>query len=512
MIDPTPDAAPPTRVADVVGVADSMLRSALELAVVLAAEGQKIRPPLVVPAGLKPYFKSHRLDSAGLRAVRRVIAADHEFRERLALIDMSELVDELGTVWLRRPDGWEATVQQLVAAAQQRAADETAAAALRKSEKRREAAEVVSARAQAELLGRHDALAREISRREKAEDAERAATRRAEALRDDVVGLQRENERLRNQVAEASMRADRSAAETEMITAQLLDVERVRDALLSRRHDSDVRQAALAEAPPAIALPDPDEVAREASAAAATAASAAELADARARNDAAAAVLHTAATANRDLAEALSAAHDALTSSTTNRLTPPRRTSLADSHEKNSPPNAARAPAAGLGDVRPLRRGPHRRQPIPIPGGLHGDSHAAAEHLLRTPDVCVIVDGYNVAKQAWPQLDLIDQRECCIVLLEDMSRRIGTDIRVIFDGAEVIGASSPRRRLVRVQFSPPGVSADDVIRGAVRSMPLQVPAVVVTNDRAIVSDVRAVGANVISTDTLLAVAGRSPSR
>ena len=152
-----------------------------------------------------------------------------------------------------------------------------------------------------------------------------------------------------------------------------------------------------------------------------------------------------------------------------------------------------------------------KRIPIAIPGGIYGDSVAGATHLLRTPRVLVIVDGYNVAKLGWPNVELVRQRECCIELLEDLGRRFGSDIRVIFDGADVIGASSGRR-LIRVQYSPAGVIADDVIRSEVAALPLTTPVVVVTNDQAIRSDVRSVGVNIVSSDMLLAIGGRAVGR
>ena len=62
--------------------------------------------------------------------------------------------------------------------------------------------------------------------------------------------------------------------------------------------------------------------------------------------------------------------------------------------------------------------------------------------------------------------------------------------------------------MIRVQFSPAGVIADDVIRAEVAALPSKTPVVVVTNDQAIVTDVRNAGANVLSSDTLLALGGR----
>ena len=117
-----------------------------------------------------------------------------------------------------------------------------------------------------------------------------------------------------------------------------------------------------------------------------------------------------------------------------------------------------------------------------LPGGVMGSSQAAAEFLLRS-GASVLVDGYNVAKQAWPNLDLAGQRVVLLDAVENLVRRHGSDITVVFDGADVVGASADGRRIVRVVFSPDGVIADDVIRDEVRRLPATRHVVVVTNDR-----------------------------
>jgi predicted RNA-binding protein with PIN domain len=136
-----------------------------------------------------------------------------------------------------------------------------------------------------------------------------------------------------------------------------------------------------------------------------------------------------------------------------------------------------------------------------MPGGVLGSSAAAGEFLLRS-GASVLVDGYNVAKQAWPGLDLAGQRVVLLDAIENLVRRFGSDITVVFDGADVVGASADGRRIVRVVFSPDGVLADDVIRDEVRRLPPTRPVVVVTNDREIVTDTRALGANTMSSDQL----------
>ena len=120
----------------------------------------------------------------------------------------------------------------------------------------------------------------------------------------------------------------------------------------------------------------------------------------------------------------------------------------------------------------------------------------------------MIVDGYNVAKLGWPELELAVQRRVLLDAVENLARRLGCDITVVFDGAGVVGAASDQRRLTRVVFSPEGVIADDVIRAEVARLPATRHVVVVTNDAEIVRDVRAKGANTVSSDRFLVQARR----
>jgi predicted RNA-binding protein with PIN domain len=144
------------------------------------------------------------------------------------------------------------------------------------------------------------------------------------------------------------------------------------------------------------------------------------------------------------------------------------------------------------------------RQPLRLPGGVIASSAEAAEFLLRS-DAAVLVDGYNVAKLAWPTRSLQAQRNQLLDAVENLARRFGSDLTVVFDGATVVGAHAARRRLVRVVWSPEGVIADDVIRDEVRRLPTTRAVVVVTNDAEIVADVKALGANVVPSNALIAV-------
>ncbi|TVR25334.1 MAG: hypothetical protein EA389_09225 [Ilumatobacter sp.] len=147
------------------------------------------------------------------------------------------------------------------------------------------------------------------------------------------------------------------------------------------------------------------------------------------------------------------------------------------------------------------------RRALSLPGGVVGDSDAATEHLLRS-GASVLVDGYNVSMLGWPDLPIGEQRRVLLDALENVGRRFGADIAVVFDGAGIAGTAADQRRLVRVVFSAEGVTADDVIRAEVARLPAARPVVVVTDDAEIVRDVRAMGANTVASGRFLATARR----
>ena len=395
---------------------DKALRSALEFAIGIAAAGAKLRPPLPFPPTLKPFLRFQKLPPSALAKVRAVVEADAEFLGRLAMVATSELVDEVGMLWLTRPEGWQHTASELAMAGEPQPLDD--AGELRREQRRREAAESAAARARVEALSAREQLA----------SAQAAAA-----------------------VAEAE--AQRLATELAAVRTQLAQMERAMQkraagATEATRHAGTVGTE-LAEAR-------------------------AELAAAIVARDAALADRAGAHGAAADIERVRVLLHEAL--------------------------------AATRGPLPATRR--RQRKPIAVPGGLYGNSAAAAEHLLRTPDVVVLIDGYNVAKLGWPGLSLERQRTLCIEAAENVARRWGTMLHVVFDGTTVEGARATVRRLVRVSFSPEGVIADDVLRAEVAALDLDRAVVVVTNDQAIVADVRAAGANVLSSDAFLAVARR----
>lgn len=398
------------------GLSDRSVHSALEFAVGIAAAGAKLRPPLPFPQELKPFLRFHKLPPTALAKVRAAVESDREFLQRLGMVATRELVDEVGMLWLTRPDGWQEQAVALADGNSPQPLDD--AGELRREQRRREAAEAAAARSRLELVSAREQLAA-------AQAAAAAAATEAQRLTTELAAARVQLQQMERAVKKRAAGAEAATEKTGSVEAEL-------------------------------------SAAREALAAAVIA------------RDAALA----------DRAEPHGGAFDV------ERLRALLHEALA----------ATRGPAASG------RR--RQRKPIAVPGGVYGNSEAAAEHLLRTLDVVVLIDGYNVAKLGWPGLSLEQQRERCIEAAENVARRWGTLLHVIFDGANVVGARAGGRRLVRVSYSPEGVIADDVLRAEVAALDLDRHVVVVTNDQAVVADIRAAGANSLSSDAFLAVARR----
>ncbi len=433
---------------------DEAVRSALDFAFHVARARAGQRDDAEIPAEVRPLLRFTKLPATARSRVREAIEADERFREQLATMvgelagDEAQPVDEIGLLWLRRPEGWAAEARRL-ADARAEAGEGEPALTPRRAERRRQAAEAAAEAARAEITKLRQQAERDRQRLADAQEAEREARRAAQTLTDELAAARAAARHAadREQAARAAL-SDAEAAR-DAAAARGAEAERIRDAVLAERAHSNGARHDVAAPADAGAL----------------------------------AALESAARSARELAEALAAA-----------------TTAAASRAAATPRPADPAPAPRQ------RRRRVARQPLALPGAALGDAAAAAEYLFRAAGVLVVVDGYNVAKLGWPQLSLEDQRELCIRALEDVARRWATDVLVVFDGADVPGASAGRR-LVAVRFSPPGVTADDVIREEVARLPASRPVVVVTNDGAIVESVRRDGANVVSSDALLTAAG-----
>jgi len=129
------------------------------------------------------------------------------------------------------------------------------------------------------------------------------------------------------------------------------------------------------------------------------------------------------------------------------------------------------------------------------------------EGYLAMPRARLIIDGYNVTKQAWPTSALDAQRIRLLQAVAPLVARTGAETTVVFDAAAVPSAAARHvtaaPRGVRVVFSPPGVIADDVIRDLVEAEPAGRVLLVVSDDQAVAHDVALSGGRPVPTSLLL---------
>ena len=439
---------------------DRLLRPGLELALDVARGGLVADPPVLPPSGLQRVLTFARPSGGAWATVRRVVDADDAFRTRVADAADPDAVGRAPWLWLTRPEGWEAELAAL-------AIDDERAAP-------------------ADPAGEVTALRRRLA------GAEQAARRHEERAVDARAAIDDLRTRLADQqprLAELEQRVTELANDLEVATSERRDA--IRNLKAAEADVADGRRRLRGE----------EKARREAEAALAELRQAVDRADEAADElpppapgpvekpgpdlDALRTAVREAGAAAAALGRALDAAAGAL---------PPADV---------VPAADVGAPAPSGSPPRPPRR-PARR-PTRLPGGVFEESVAAADHLLRLPEVIVVVDGYNVAKTAWTDVSLEEERRRLVQLLEQAHARTRAEFLVVFDGVGVAGAppGQARSRTVRVRFSPAGVSADDVVRGLVDELPLDRPVVVVSSDREVIDGARARGANVIGSGQLL---------
>ncbi|MGI8663718.1 MAG: NYN domain-containing protein [Acidimicrobiales bacterium] len=419
----------------------------------MARAGEAAAPPQPAPPILRRYLRFARLPAPALDIARRALEDDPAFRERVAAALTQAEVGEAGWLWLSRPDGWEERVAALRQAAQDRARSEREDSIEQNAQRRLVHAEDRARRSEALVA----ALERELAATRADLADERAARQAVEREADAIVAEARE---LLEQRQAAVRRL--KAAEAEL-AAKRGDLKQLRLELRAR----DVELDELRTPAPATTVQRPDTPERDAALSAA---------------------VGRAASAAEQLSSALTQA-SSLLAPTASPPSPQRR-------------RAPDAPTTG--------RHAARRSPAALPPGVLDDGPEAAEHLLRAPTSMLVVDGYNISMAIWGSHPIAMQRARLVDALAELHDRTGTDVEVVFDGAEPIGPVVPAaaRAGVRVRFSPPDVEADDVVLERLDTLPTERCVVVASSDARVREGARRRGASVLSAPQLIAAMRR----
>ncbi|WP_243716346.1 NYN domain-containing protein [Actinomadura darangshiensis] len=169
-------------------------------------------------------------------------------------------------------------------------------------------------------------------------------------------------------------------------------------------------------------------------------------------------------------------------------------------------PSTIGRPADVAGGLEPERQA-HRT----LPGRALSDSDPQLlERLLTLPQVHLVVDGYNVTKTGYGELPLSDQRSRLVSGLGGLAAQTRAEVTCVFDGAELdapVAVAAPRG--VRVKFSAPGQTADELIGELVRAEPPGRPVVVVSSDREVADAARRADARPCPSSLLLRRLGRA---
>ncbi|MCI3930113.1 NYN domain-containing protein [Streptomyces sp. AN091965] len=135
---------------------------------------------------------------------------------------------------------------------------------------------------------------------------------------------------------------------------------------------------------------------------------------------------------------------------------------------------------------------------------LSENDPAILDQLLALPQAHLVVDGYNVTKTGYPTMPLEKQRLRLLGSLSQLALQTGAEVTCVFDGAELAAPvllAPPRG--VRVLFSKPGVTADELIRQLVRAEPPGRPVIVASTDREVADGIAKAGARPVASVVLL---------
>lgn len=462
------------------------LRPAVEAALEVARQGLLLNPPASPPAGLRRFLSFSKLSVPAVRAIAKVVDADDDFRLKVAAnVDEAD-VGRSSWIWLTRPEGWE---EELAALEAERTASAEAVAEARNERRaRRKLAAAQEAAERSAESARQAGEEAEHLRAELTEARSRTAALEQEAadLRDTLTTLQDERNRAVRELKDVEARLADKAADHNRARERLRALEAEMASLGEGAGPVTPRHSALQQ--PASQTAAPQAAAPQESAGETTVPPLRELTE----------MLQEAVSGAEMVAEALARLGDQLATS--------QRDQAAGTAIARQSTPAGRPPSRSTEAVGPSERiSPEKRQPLKLPGGVLDDTVAAADHLVRSTGVLVLVDGYNVTMTGWPDLPVAEQRAKLQRSLDGLAARTCADLEVIFDGAEVepLHMPPPAPRDVRVRFSPPDVEADDVLLDLLAQIPHARAVVVVSSDNRVRAGARSQGANVLHAHQLL---------
>lgn len=112
-----------------------------------------------------------------------------------------------------------------------------------------------------------------------------------------------------------------------------------------------------------------------------------------------------------------------------------------------------------------------------------------------------LIDGHNLIPKLGLRLDSVDDEMELIAILQEFCRLERKQVEVYFDGAPTPHAGAREFGAVTAHFVPQGTTADNAIRKRLKRMGKSAKNwTVVSSDRQVQTEARAVQANVISSD------------
>lgn len=165
-------------------------------------------------------------------------------------------------------------------------------------------------------------------------------------------------------------------------------------------------------------------------------------------------------------------------------------------------------PVASVTEVKEtettLSDSPRERTSVTVPKGLTIESPQALTEIFKQDKLMLLIDGYNVSLNSFPNLNLELQRERTISCAANIESRFSTNCAVIFDGESNTTRASMRSK-VHVVFSPAGKTADDVIIERISITPKDRPILLVTNDQNLKRRAKGLGCETISTNAFVQI-------